>query len=61
MKATILGYENGYLVNGIFQSNCPMNALIEYTPVKVRVSVEGSKVVRDYKERDAKKYIRLIE
>lgn len=59
MKATLLGYENGYIVNGIFQSSCPMSG--EYTPVKVRVQVEGSRVVRDYKLPNERKYTRVIQ
>lgn len=59
MKAIILGYENGYLVNGSFQSSCPMSG--EYTPVKVRVQVEGSRVVRDYKEPGARQYTRVMQ
>lgn len=58
MKPTLLGYENGYLVNGVFQSNCPLSG--DYTPVKVRVQVEGSKVVRDYKAAGDKHYTRVI-
>ena len=60
MKATLLGYENGYIVNGVFQSNCPM-INEEYIPVKVRVQVEGSMVVRDYKAHGEKKYTRVIQ
>lgn len=59
MKPTILGYENGYIVAGKFQSNCPFSG--EYTAVKVRVSVEGSRVVRDYKKPGDARYTRLTE
>ena len=59
MKPTILGYENGYIVAGKFQSNCPFSG--ERIPVKVRVSVEGSRVVRDYKAPGDKIYKRLTE
>lgn len=59
MKAIILGYENGYIVNGVFQSNPPFNG--ERIVVKVRVQVEGSRVVRDYKLPNERSYTRVIQ
>lgn len=58
MKPLVLGYENGYLVAGKFQSNCPLSG--EYIAVKVRVQVEGARVVRDYKAPGGKNYTRVI-
>ena len=58
MKPILLGYENGYIVDGKFQSNAPLTG--EYQAVKVRVQVEHGKVVRDYRAANDRNYTRVI-